>query len=75
MTIKELLAQNTNINGGSFAYLNVIAWLQDETQSVDIVAANKFCDEAKQLLDREIRSWYLCFDLHDIDVIELRVTI
>lgn len=75
MTVRELLAQNENIKKGSPAFLNVIAWLQDEILSVDIVNDNRLCDEAEGLLDREIKSWYLCFDQHDIDVIELRIAI
>lgn len=75
MTVKELLAQNENIKKGSPAFLNVMAWLQTKALSVDIVSENQLCDEAEGFLVRRIKSRYLCFERHDIDVIELRIAI
>lgn len=74
MTIRELLSQNKNLCSMTAAYLNVIAHHQSG-EVFDIVNANHFCEDGKRLLDAEIESWYLCFDQHDIDVIELRINL
>lgn len=53
----------------------MIARLKEENRYVDIVRRNQLLDVSGVFLDREIKSWYICFDVHEPDVAELMVTL
>lgn len=73
MTIRELLSENINIGNDGSPYLSVIGRDEDSPQWYDIVSGNEICKESEKLLDREVISWRLSFDMQDIDVVMITV--
>ena len=77
MTVRELIESNSgNIteDPGHRPYFYLFCYEQLPA-STAVVEANRLTEHAADMLDREVESWYCCFDQHDVDTVEFWVRV